>query len=96
MLDWLDRLTPPEGPPAPSLEPTPDNPADPSPTPPAGLVAHVRRMAEFYQYTPEETAHAIEQARADPESWRGMVAASMARWSWTLDGGERHPWTASD
>lgn len=96
MLDWLERLTPPEGPPAPSPDPTPAIAAAPSPAPPARLLAHVRRMAEFYRYTPDETAYAIEQARTDPEAWRAIVAASMARWSWTLNGGERHPWIATD
>jgi len=88
MLDWLDHLTPPEGPPAPSPDTTPAIAADPSPAPPTGLLAHVRRMAEFYHFTPEELTHAIEQARADPDAWRAIVAASMARWSWTLNGSE--------
>lgn len=57
-----------------------------------GLLAYVRRMADFYHYTPEETAYAIEQARADPEAWRGIVTASMERWGWTLEGCERHPY----
>lgn len=87
MLDWLDKLAPPE-----AVHATPPNAPVPTPAPPAGLLAYVRRMSEFYQYTPDETAHAIQQARADPESWRGMVAASMTRWSWTLEGRECHPW----
>lgn len=92
MLDWLDHLRLPEGLPAPSPDPAPAITAATSPSPPAGLLAHVRRMAEFYHYTPDETAYAIEQARANPESWRAIVAASKARWGWSVGGEERHPW----
>jgi hypothetical protein len=92
MLDWLDHLTPPERVQAVPVDSVPTNGTKLPSAPPAGLLAYVRRMAEFYQYTPDETAHAIQQARADPESWRGMVAISMTRWGWTLEGRECHPW----
>lgn len=59
--------------------------------PPApGLLAHIRRMAAFYEYTPEELAYAIEQARRDPEAWRAIVKASMEKRGWTLEGNERN------
>ena len=96
MLDWLDHLTPHKEAPTPPLESKPLSQADPPPAPAAGLVAHVRRMAEFYRYTPDELAYAIQQAKHDPEAWRGIVAASMTSWAWTLAGNEKHPWIASE
>ncbi|OYY74283.1 MAG: hypothetical protein B7Y40_06020 [Gammaproteobacteria bacterium 28-57-27] len=85
MLEWLDTLKPPEAQHAPTPEAMPAQAS-------TGLLAHVRRMALFYEYSEQETDQAIESARAAPDTWRVIVATSMKRWGWTLQGNERHPW----
>ena len=45
---------------------------------PADLEARIRRMAAFWEYSPDELAWALACAAEDPEGWRKLVEFDAA------------------
>ena len=81
MLDWLNTMPAKE-----EKEPLDDaSPFD----------KEIERMASFYAYSKEEKESAKHGAKDAPEAWEKIILASRLRWSWKLDGTDRHPWLSA-
>ena len=56
---------------------------------PADVAEGVKAMAERRQYRPDDLAWALEQAAADPDGWRDLIAADLQGRRWPGgDGGQ--------
>jgi len=49
---------------------------------PRAVAEGVKAMAERWQYTPDDLAWALEQAAADPDGWRDLIAADLQGRRW--------------
>jgi len=48
-------------------------PANREESKPPGLLGLIRRMAYYYQFTDDELAHTLEDARANSDTWRELI-----------------------